>query len=43
MIEQDDAAEGETPGKGFQPRRNGLAEEAENEEFADGHADLSDR
>ena len=43
IIEQDDAAEAETLGKGFQPRRNGLAEEAENEEFADGHADLSGR
>ena len=35
IVEQDDAAEAVTAGELLQPRRDGLAEEAEDEEFAD--------
>jgi hypothetical protein len=37
IVEQDDAAEPEASGECFQPVRNGLAVEAEDEEFADLH------
>ena len=37
IVEQDRAAEAVAGGELLQPRRDGLAEEAEDEEFADAH------
>jgi hypothetical protein len=37
IVEQDHAAEAVAGGELLQPHRDGLAEEAEDEEFADGH------
>ena len=40
IIEQDHAAEPVSRGKLLQPAGNGFSEKPENEEFADGHADV---